>query len=277
MQKQQRSIDIALLVLLVGSFGYAYYPVLKSLFNLWSTSDDYSHGFFIIPISIYIIWTKKEKLAQIPAVSSNWGGGLVVISLLMYLLAKFAGIQSLATFSIVPLLCSMVIYLFGIKMFVECLFPLAFLLFMLPIPSQFYSSLTNPLQLLVTNVTVWAATLCNIPVFQEGNVIHLPDRTLQVVEACSGLRSLITLLTLAAIFGYFSLKSNFLRIILFLTGVPAAIVVNIFRVFIMVIAFYYFDFDLTTGSIHTAFGMVIFVLAMLIVAGTKGVLSLWDR
>ena len=277
MIKKLKPVDIAFLVLLFGSFVYAFFPVLSSLVTLWSNSDDYSHGFFIIPISIYIVWTKKEKLAQMTIMPSNWGALLIGFSLLMYLFSKFAGIQTLATFSILPLISGVVIYLLGFKIFLECIFPLTFLAFMLPIPSQFYSSLTNPLQILVTNVTVWTATLFNIPVFQEGNVIHLPDRTLQVVEACSGLRSLVTLLTLAAVFGYFSLKSNFLRVILFVTGIPAAIVVNIIRVFIMVIAFYYFDFDLTTGSLHTIFGTVIFILAMLIVAGAKGVLSFWDK
>lgn len=276
-QKQPNFINKILFTLLVASFTFAYFSTLHSLIRAWSTSDDNSQGFFIIPVSIYILWVKREKLAQLPIAPSNWGGGLVILSLLVYLFAKFAGIITLASFSILPLISGVVIYLFGADIFVECMFPIAFLTFMLPIPAQLYSSLTNPLQLFVTKISVWGASLLSIPIYREGNVINLPDRTLQVVQACSGLRSLTALLTLSAIFGYLSLKSNFLKIILFVSGIPTAIMVNVLRVFIMIVAFHYFKFDLTTGTIHIAFGMLIFVFALLIVGGIKGVLSFWDK
>ena len=103
------------------------------------------------------------------------------------------------------------------------------------------------------------------------------SRTMQVVQACSGLRSMISLLTLSAIFGYFTLKSNFLRMILFFSGIPAAIVVNVIRVLLLVTAFYYLNFDLASGPIHTLFGMTIFILALLLIITMKRVLSIWDR
>ena len=148
---------------------------------------------------------------------------------------------------------------------------------MIPVPSQVYSSLTNSLQLIVSKVSVWAAGLLSIPLFREGNIIHLPDRTLQVVQACSGLRSLMMLLTLSAFIGYLTLKSNFLRTILLVTGVPVAILVNIIRIFIMIIAFHYFNYDLTTETTHTIFGIILFILALTIIAATKWALSIWDR
>jgi exosortase len=124
---------------------------------------------------------------------------------------------------------------------------------------------------------VGISNLFGLPVYREGNVIHLPDRTLQVVQACSGLRSMISLLTLSAIFGYLTLKSNLLRTILFFSGIPAAILVNIIRVVLMVVAFYYFNYNLTTGTTHTIFGIIIFALALIFIAITKRVLSLWDK
>lgn len=266
-----------LLLLLLFSFIFAFFPTLKGLVNLWNSSDDYSHGFFILPISLYIIWTKKEKLTELPIVSNNYGLAIVVFSLLVYLFSKFAGIMTLVTFSIIPLACGVVITLFGFPIFKECIFPLTFLVFMMPIPSQFYAAITNPLQLFVSTISTWVASLLNIPIFREGNVIHLPDRTLEVVQACSGLRSLLSLLTLTAIYGYLTLSSNGLRTILFISGIPAAILVNIIRVFIMISAFHYFNFDLATGSIHTIFGTILFVLAIGIVAATKGVLAFWDK
>ena len=177
----------------------------------------------------------------------------------------------------VPVLAGLVIYFFGFQMFKELMFPLFLLLFMIPVPAQIYATLTIPLQLFVSMVSAGIARILGIPVFREGNVINLPEYTLQVVEACSGLRSMISLLTLSAVFAYITLKSNFLRTVLFITGIPAAIVVNIFRVLLMIVAFYYFQYDLAEGSVHTVFGVVIFILALAIIAGVKGLLSFWDK
>ncbi len=268
---------LLLTILILGTFILAFFPVWKRLVLAWYSSDQYSHGFFIIPITLYIIWRKKDVLGKTPIIPSWWGMALVIFSLLLYLFAYFAEISTVASFSIVVLLAGVIIYLYGFLIFKELLFPLAFLLFMIPIPGQIYSSMTIPLQLFVTKVSVWIGAFLDIPIYREGNVIHLPDRTMQVVQACSGLRSMISLLMLSAIFGYFTLKSNILRFALFLSGIPAAIFVNIIRVSLMVFAFYYFNYDLTKDSVHTVFGIIIFFIALIIIALTKGVLSIWDK
>ncbi len=268
---------IFLFALLVSTFILAYFPVWKRLVMAWSGSDEYSHGFLIIPICIYILWRKKDVLAKIPASPSPWGLAVSIFSLCLYLFAHLAEIITVASFSMVLLVAGVVIYFYGLLMFKELIFPLFLLLLMIPIPSQIYSSLTIPLQLFVSKISVFIATLLGLPIYREGNVIHLPDRTMQVVQACSGLRSMISLVTLAAVFGYLTLRSNLLRIVLFVSGVPAAIVVNIIRVLMLVLAFHYFGYDLTSGPIHTAFGMTIFILALLLLIIIKGVLSIWDR
>ena len=201
---------------------------------------------------------------------------LSVFSLFLYLVAYFGEIATVASFSMVLLLAGLVMYFYGFKVLKELLFPLFLLLFMIPVPSQIYATLTIPLQLLVSKISTGISSLMGIPIYREGNLIHLPERTLQVVQACSGLRSMISLLTLSAVFGYLTLRSNFLRTILFLFGIPAAIAVNIIRVLIMIAAQYYFDYDLTAGALHTVFGILIFVLALLLIYAMKGVLSIWD-
>jgi exosortase len=105
----------------------------------------------------------------------------------------------------------------------------------------------------------------------------MPERTLQVVQACSGLRSLVSLLTLAAVFGYLTLKSNVLRMILFVSGLPVAVFVNILRIILMIMAFYFMDLDLTEDRIHGIFGMVIFILALIFIAIIRKVLASWDK
>jgi exosortase len=266
-----------LLIVFSAAFVLAYFPVWKSLFLTWYNSEDYSHGFFIIPLCIYLIWRKKEILAETPKNPSGWGLPWILFALLVYLTASIAEIMTMKSFSMVLFLSGVVVYFSGFKMLKELLFPLFFLLFMIPVPAQIYATLTIPLQLFVSAVSTWIASILSVPVFREGNVIHLPEHTLQVVQACSGLRSMISLLTLCTVFGYLSLKSNMLRTILFFSGIPTAIAVNIVRVLVTVFAFYYFNYDLAHGSVHTIFGMAIFILALIIIAATKGVLSIWDR
>ena len=144
-------------------------------------------------------------------------------------------------------------------------------------PSQVYSILTIPLQLFVSKISVALAAFLEVPIYREGNVLYLPDKTFQVVQACSGLRSMISLLTLSLILGYFTLRSNSLKIVLFFSGIPVAVLVNIVRVSLLVLAFYYLGLDLTSEGIHTVFGMLIFLLALISIVGFKVLLSFWDK
>lgn len=266
-----------LFVLLFVAFLLAYIPVFKELFYTWSTSDEYSHGFIIIPVALYILWTKREKLAVIEVETSRSGLIFLIASLILYVLAQFSGISTLSSLTLVLTIASSSLYLFGPKIFRKIIFPVFILLFMIPIPSQVYSAATIPLQLFVSKVSVFLASLLSIPVYREGNIINLPERTLQVVQACSGLRSIISLLTLSLIFGYLTLRSNLLRSILFFAGIPVAIFVNIIRVLLMVVAFYYFNFDLTTGTVHTFFGLVIFFLALVFLYIVQRIISVWEK
>jgi exosortase A len=267
---------VFLSVILLAAFFITYLPVWEGLVSAWSRSDEYSHGFFIIPLSLFILWKKKNILARITPSPSAWGLAIIITSLLLYILADLAEISTVASFSMLPLLAGVIIYFYGFKILKENIFSLFLLLFMIPVPAQIYSSLTIPLQLIVSKASALMVSAVGVPIYLEGNVILMPGRVLEVVQACSGLRSLISLLALSLILGYFTLKSNWLRSVLFVSGIPVAIVVNIVRVFFMVLAFYYFNLDLTKGSIHTIYGMAIFFLAIIIILIIRGILSAWD-
>lgn len=249
-------------ILLIAAFAAVYYPVLSSLLTVWSSSDDYSHGFLILPLSVYILWQSRNTLATLPVKGSWLGLPMALFALLLYLFGKFGSVLSLPPVSLIIFIWSAVIFLFGFQIFRSCSFPLLFLLFMVPVPSQIYAALTNPLQFIVTKVTVAMASMLGVIIYREGNVIHLSDMTFQVVQACSGLRSIMTMLTLGAIFGYFTLRSPYLRLILIAAGIPIAIAINIFRVFSMVIAYNYFKFNLTEGTPHTILGLLVFALGL---------------
>ncbi|MGB3209927.1 MAG: exosortase [Desulforhopalus sp.] len=270
-------MKIPLLMTLLLSFIFVYFPVWKGLILAWYNSDDYSHGFFIIPIILYSLWQKRDTLSRLPVQTSRLGLILLVFSLALYILALYAEVKTLASLAMVFAIVNAVLFLCGFVIFREIFFVLCFLFFMVPVPAQIYSAATIPLQFIVSQVSVWVSMLFGIPIFREGNIIHLPERTLEVVQACSGLRSLMSLLTLSAIIAYFTLRSNWLRMLLLFTGIPAAIVVNIIRVLIIIFSFYYLGFDLTEGAVHTVFGIAVFALAIALVLFVKGVLSFWDR
>ena len=271
-----RVYNLLLLAIIIIAFGIAYTPVLKGLIQTWANSDEYSHGFFIIPISLFIVWKKREHLANIQLQPSIWGLLITAISLLIYIVGYFAGVTTLCSLTIIPFWLGIVLFLYGPAMTKALIFPISLLFFMIPIPAQIFSYLTIPLQLFVSKMSVILSSSFGVPIFGEGNVIHLKNRTLEVVEACSGLRSLVTLLTLTLLFGYFSLNSNLLRGVLFLSAIPIAIIVNIFRVLMIVLSFHYYDFDLTLDKYHTWFGLVIFSLALIIIFTIKEVLGRWD-
>ncbi|WP_459947600.1 exosortase/archaeosortase family protein [Desulfocastanea catecholica] len=266
-----------LLIALGLSFILVYFPVWKGLVLTWYRSDDYSHGFFIIPIVIYSLWQKREELVRLPVHSSRFGLVLLIISLILYIFAFYAEIKTGVSLAMIVTIVSVVLFFFGFALFREILFILLFLLFMIPVPDQIYAAMTTPLQLVVSQVSVWFVMVLGLPIFREGNIIHLPEHTLEMVQACSGLRSLMSLLTLSVVIAYFTLRSNWLRVILLFSAIPAAIIVNIIRIMIMILAFYYFDLDLTQGTVHTVFGTIVFILAIILVILVRGALSFWDR
>jgi len=259
------------------SFVFAYFPTWQSLVTFWAQSDDYSHGFFIIPIVLYILWSKRKILTELPKNSSYYGLAILLVSIFIYLLAFFAQIKTIESLTIISTLSGLILYLYGFRVLKEISFPLFFLLFMIPIPEQFYRSFTVPLQILVSTIAVNLSSFFGIPIFREGNIIHLPGHVLEVVRACSGIRSIVTLMTLSTIIAYLTLNSISLKISLIISSLPAAIIVNIFRVLLMIFGFYYYGLDLTQKPFHTIFGIVIFVFALVLIFLARKVLSLWDN
>jgi len=266
---------IAFLGLFCG-FVVAYWPVLCGLVSVWYTSDEYSFVFFMIPAGIYIIWKKRDILRGLIPNPSQFGLVLIVISLLIYLLSHLAEIESLAALTLIPCLYGIVLYLFGWRILKEVFFPISTLIFAIPVPAQIYAYLTVPLQLLVSLVGTAFAAFLNIPILREGNIIHIPERTFQVADACSGLRSLVSIMALSTIIGHFLLRSIPRQLILFLSAVPVAIAANIFRVYMLIVVFYYFHIDLAHGAAHTVLGSVIYLIAIIGIIVIAGVLSRWN-
>jgi exosortase len=251
------------------AFFVAYFPVWKRLVSSWATSEDNAHGFFILPVFLYIVWRRRADLVGIPRSPSWWGLVIVLFSLMMYIFSHFAEIMTLGSYTIIFVSAGVVVFLFGFSLLKELFFPFFLLFFMIPVPSQIYSYLTIPLQLLVSKASVALGMLAGIPAYREGNVIYLPNFTLQVVQACSGLRSMVSLLAMGAIVGYLTTRTTRDRIIIILCAVPVAIIVNIFRVFAIEFSFYYFHYDLTVGSVHTLIGVLVFLISLAMIIAVR--------
>ncbi|MCK4377963.1 MAG: exosortase [Deltaproteobacteria bacterium] len=271
------ALRIVLPLLVVASFVLAYYPVWQGLVSFWSLSEDYSHGFFIVPIAGYILWRKRSRLAALPQRTSMVGFFLLFCSLVVYALSYYAEVKTIASLSIITTLAGCVLFLYGPAILKEVAFPLCFMLFMIPLPGQIYSSITIPLQLIVSKASVGLLSAAGVPVLRDGNVMHLPDHTFEVVQACSGLRSLVTLLTLSTIVAFLALKSNILRAVLIICAVPTAVLVNIIRVTLMILVYHFWGYDLLEGTVHSISGLFIFLLAIAIIFLTMGALLRWDK
>lgn len=272
-----RLVDLVLALLVLLAFVAAFLPAWRNLVAAWYGSEDFSHGFFIVPIALFVLWRRRESIGRV-ALRPSWLGLPIVLGALgLYLFGLLAEVWTLAYLALILALAGSVLFVGGGRLLRECAFALFLLLFMVPVPSQVYTYLTAPLQLFVSQATALAVKALQVPVYREGNILHLPAHSFQVIQACSGLRSVLSLLTLGLLLGYFTLRTGPLRAVLFVAGLPVAIVVNIVRVLAMVLALHFLDLDLTGGEIHTWFGLGIFALAVALLYLLRGVLAKWDR
>lgn len=244
--------------LLLAAF---YAPVLYELVWDWAHDDNYSHGFLIPVVSAYLLWTKRKELATAARSVDNRGLAVMILGLLLFVLGNGAAEYFVVRFSFVVLLFGLTLYLFGRELIKLSWFEFFFLLFMIPIPYVIYFAATFPMQVLASKITVFILNLIGMGVVRQGNIIHLPGYSLEVAEACSGMRSLVSLLALGAIFAYVSQKRLSARVILFLSTIPIAVLANVFRVFVTSLLAYTISGEVAEEPIHSIMGLSVFVVA----------------
>lgn len=244
-----------------GALALVYVPVLWNLFGDWATDPNYSHG-FIIPFAVaFILWQQRDLLRSIPARPSHWGLALAFVAEAEYLVGFLGAEYFLQRTSLLLLLAGGILYLYGWRHLRSQLFSLALLFFAIPLPTIVFNAIAFPLQLLAST---WAAALLNfsgIPVFREGNIIQLPQRTLDVAEACSGIRSLFSLIALAMLVAYFVPVRLWKRLLLVASSVPLALAANAFRIAATGWLGRWFGPEASEGFFHAFSGWLIFVIA----------------
>ena len=186
--------------------GVIYAAVAPPLVHQWANDDDYTHGFLIVPLAVYFLWERREVLQRITPDPSLLGAGLLALGLLMLVVGSLGAELFLQRFSVVVVLAGLVWLILGTAFLRELTFPLAFLVFMVPLPAIVMNAVAFPLQLFAAQSATFCMQVGGIPVLREGNTIVLTNTTLEVVEACSGIRSLQALLALGAVYGYFTQK-----------------------------------------------------------------------
>jgi exosortase len=219
-------------------------------------------------LSLYLVWQRRGKLSTIPRRPSLWGMFIVVVSLCVLFLGSLGAELFLARISLLGVICGLIVYFAGAPVLRAMAFPVAFLLFAIPIPVIVYNQIVFPLQFIASKFATSTLEMLNIfPIMREGNVLIMPNMRLEVVEACSGIRSLMSLLALAAGYGYLAERSTLVRWILFLAMIPLAILSNGTRVMITALMAHYIGPQAAEGFMHEFSGWVIFVVATALFLG----------
>src|SRR5215216_5457597 len=276
---------------------FAYATVMAKLFHDWWNDENYSHG-LLIPVMIgYILWTQREKLALVPVKSSVFWGGAAILLALFALWAGVAGAELYTQrLSLILLLAGIAVYFWGFKLLQMLLVPLALLFLAMPIPAIIFNKIAFPLQLFASRCAVWSMSMLGIPVLRQGNIIELKPlnsfdtKKLEVVEACSGIRSLMTLVTLAVVFAYFTHPSGdeppsgkrlgWLRsygfwraAIIISSAIPIAILTNAFRVSGTGVLAHYYGTAVADGFFHSFSGWAIYIVAFILLFGIGMILD----
>ncbi len=256
----RRSAAIRTLAAIAGAIA-VFGPILYAMVNHWASSDDYSHGFLVAPLAIYFAWERRIKLRRARIESSWWGLVPLVLGALALMVGRLGVEQMAMREAFVLTVIGLVLLLLGREVFRILAFPLFFLFLMVPLPQSLVNVLSFPLQLIAADLAVDSLHLLNVPALREGNIIHLATARLFVAEACSGLRSLLALGTLGVVFAYFFRKTLPERVVIVLSTIPIAILVNAFRVGLTGILTHKFGEAAAEGVIHQTEGFFTFGLA----------------
>lgn len=251
------AVALALLVLV-------YAPILRFLVEHWKIDPDYSHGYLVVPLSVFFAYARKQELAR-AHIEGSWLGLVPLVLGALALTVGRLGVELMSMrVGFILSLIGVVLLVYGREVFRILAFPLLFLFLMVPLPNALLNIVAFPLQLVAARFAVSTLHQLGVPALLEGNIIHLANAELFVAEACSGLRSLMALVFLGVVFAYFFRRSAIERIVLVASAIPIAIFVNAMRVTLTGLLAHWFGEQAATGFIHDFQGVITFGLAFLL-------------
>ena len=247
--------------LILGALGLVFWQVFVRLVDAWTNDGNYSHGFLILPIALYFTWERRQRLASARVRPSNVGLAVLAGGLAILLAGLWGSELFLSRVALMPVVAGIILFLYGWQHLRILTFPLAFLFLMIPIPAIIFNQIAFPLQLFASRVGEWAISAAGIPVFREGNVLELAHTKLEVAEACSGIRSLVSLITLGIVYGYFMDSRMWVRLFVVVSAVPVAILANGARVAGTGMAAQWIGEEAAQGFRHEFSGWIVFLFA----------------
>jgi exosortase len=251
-------------LLLGGVFLLVFSPLLPELYDAWMTNSDDSHGALVPIISAYLIWQRRERLAQTPIAVGPWGGVLLAASLLVYVVAYAGSIAVASRLAMVGSLLGLVLFNLGPRRFALLAFPLCFLVFMVPVPISLYSLAAFPLQLFASKVSAGIISAMQIPVLREGNMLYFAQTQLEVAEACSGLRSITAFVMLSCLFAYIMQPNWLKRLGMVFSALPLALFANIVRVTGTGVLAHFIGGKAAEGFLHEFSGLAVFAFGFVL-------------
>ena len=239
-----------------------YHSIAVKLVTDWYELPDFSHGFLIPFFAAFLLWDKRNEFRVIP-IRPSWAGiSLVILGLFVLMLGVLGADLFFQRTSFVILISGIVWTLLGKAMLGRVKFVLFVLVLAIPLPTILFNQITFPLQLLASSFASSFLRMVGVPTLQDGNVITLPAMSLEVAEACSGIRSLMSLFTVAVIYGYFLERQTWRRVVLALSSVPIAVVANVARIFGTGLCVQYWDPEKALGFFHEFSGWLMFLVSL---------------
>ena len=270
-------LAISNVVLFILAFGFLYWTTIYGMVMDWYIDENYSHGFLIPFISGYFYWQMRDRVRSVEKTRSVSGLLILIAGLTIFLIGYLSGEQFTMRFSMLIVVAGAVIYTCGTGYFKAVSFPFIYLIFMIPLPYLIYDSVAFPLKLLVSKVSVEFLSFIGILVLREGNIIHLASTTLEVADACSGIRSIISLLALSTAIAYLTQKGWVKRMILIVLAVPIAVFVNAIRVIVTGILAERYGAAAAEGFFHEFAGLVIFGVAIVMLIASAVLLRKYNE
>jgi exosortase len=250
----------------------AYFPILKFLVHQWSVDENVGHGFFVPLVAAYVAWKRREEMRALEFKPAWWGVGVMLWGAAQGYFGMLGAELFLQRTAVLISLLGVLLVLGGTPLVRVLAFPLLLLPFMIPIPSVIYNQITFPLQMFASRVAEACLSLIGIPVLRDGNILELASQKLSVAEACSGIRSLLSLSFLSLVYAYFFDNRVWMRWVLLISTAPIAILANAGRVTITGILSQY-DPELAHGFFHSLEGWIIFLTALVMLAGLHSLIT----
>ncbi len=252
-------------LLILGLLGLIYYPIFIWIWQRWFAADSYyTHGPLIPIVSIVLVWLKRKNFSKVQIQSSNLGLWLIIAGILIHIVSAFARIYFTSAYSFLIIILGLILFFFGKKVTRIVIFPLAFLLFMIPFPVSVIEATTLKMKLFVAQMSVGIIQLFDISAVREGSMVYMQNTSVIVGDPCSGLRSIISLSALSILFAYIVHASYTKKAILFISSIPIAIIANVIRTTLtLLIANFYGNEIITNKYLHNGFGLMVFIIAFL--------------